>query len=345
MVSFSMKNACKDLQLDDLELFDTLVSLSMKGFIRLVRFPQSEQMSNELRKRFLQMDMLSAVFEDEESKERRDRVITMISTMESTGSELARMTTLKELMMLSHDLDEVIRETAERRQDQSSDSDTQERKETTEQKNLDQLLARTQTKLDRCLEDFWERVELIKQEKETSVPESTPRIVNVENTAERSRKGPGMRRPSEMKKSRTVSLLLAIRADAITKNIAPPELTEELEELEVRALIGEITREAYTTRRKELEQKIVRSKITLVSTEKVGNLVASLQKRIDDTDRLASAEILSEGVRKKIVESAKRDLELVEQNRLPETADFCVSPSGDFLDLSSAMHIRGDEDP
>lgn len=338
-VSLSLKSTCKDLQLDDLELFDTLVSLSVKGFIKLLRFPPSEPMRNELRKQFLQMDMLSTVLDDKESKERRDRITGMISVIEASDSALVKMTTLEELVSLSHDLDEVIRELADRAEEKSIDNNPDKKNGRTEQGSRNRLLTRVQTKLDKCLADFWERLELMKEESQARavVPtDNTPRIIVVKNIGEHEQEKPSMLRSGDVQKSRTICLLLAIRAEALARNIAPPELKEELEELEARALIEEITHEAYLAKRKELEGKIAQSRVVLVSPGKIENLKARLRKRIDDTNMLTSKGIVSETVGEKIVESSKQDLERIEQNIPTELSDFCVAPSGDFLDATGS---------
>ena len=325
-ISFSMKSVCKDLELDDLEFLDTLFSLSLKGFIRILKLPFSEEAQVELRKRFLEVDMLSAVFGDAQLNERKDRIVKVLSAVEPRGSKLAETMSLQGLISISRDLDQLVQRLNEDKDLRPSDQDRSAQGHPPSTKS-EEVLVRVQRKLDRCLREFWRGVELLKQESHEL--EGVPRITSVESLSAGSQEEIGTRQ-SEKRTAQMIALLLAIRAGAVSKNVATPELLEEFEELEARALIGEITPEIYKAKKNELEKLIEQSQLAFVSIGNIQRLVEHLQRRIELTNSLASAGLISEASRTKIVESASSDLARVEGALSRQLSDFYVSPSGDF---------------
>jgi len=339
IISFSMKNVCKELELDDLEFLDTLVSLSLKGYIRIARLPCSEEVQVELRRRFLQADVLCTVFRSSHLVEKKDRITKMLAAMATPDSKWAEMTSLEELLSHSLDLDQMLQQMNENQQSTDHGQETQEEQKRPARRS-EQRILRLQQKLDRCLKDFWEGVELLKEESH-GVESAAPRIVDAAGLSTASRKETKAKRPAQEKTARMIALLLAIRANAVTKSAAPSELVEELEELEARALIGEITQELLKTKKKEFEQRVEQTQFAIVSISDIGQLISRLRRRIEHVDALASAGLISKASQAKITESATLDLEHVEKASVEQLADFYVSPSGDLLEKApSTPYVR-----
>jgi len=326
-ISFSMKNVCKDLELDDLEFLDTLVSLSFKGFIKILRLPCSEELQDELRKRFLQVDMLSTVFGGQSNE--KDQVVRILGTLEASGPKWADTTSLQELVSYSFDLDQAMQQMNENLQSLDYGQGTQGEQLPSARSNERKLLG-LQRKLDRCLQRFWEGVNLLR-EGSPDIEGGTPRIVRVEGLSTVAKKETRPMRPGQEKTARMIALLLAVRADAVTRSAAPIELAEELEELEARALIGEITPEFLSVKKKEFEQRIEQSRLAIISISGIERLAERLLRRIELANALGSAGSISKKLQAKITESATSDLEQVEKAFPRQLTDFCVSRSGEFL--------------
>jgi len=326
-ISFSMKGVCKDLELDDLEFLDALVSLSFKGFIKILRLPCSEELQDELRRRFLQVDMLSTVFGGQSNE--KDQLVRIMTALAAPGSKWADMTSLQELVSYSFDLDQIIQRMNENLQSPDHGRGTQGEQLPSAGSNERKLLG-LQRKLDRCLREFWEGVNLLR-EGPLDIEEDTPRIVKVEGLSMVAQKETRPMRQGQEKTARMIALLLAIRADAVAKSAAPLELVEELEEFEARALIGEITPEFLDAKKKEFEQRIEQSRLAIVSMSDIKRLAERLRRRIELANTLASAGSISKKSQVGITESATSDFEQVEKALPRELTDFCVSRSGAFL--------------
>jgi len=334
-VSFSMKNLCKDLELDDPEFLDTLISLSVKGLIKIVRLPYLKDAQIALRKRFLQADLLSTVFGKGQPDEEKKQIMRILAAMDAPDLKHAEMTSLQELISYSFDLDQMIEQMNENLQSQG----TQEQE--LHSASSEERLLRVQRKLDRCLQEFWKTVNLVMEESQ-GFESSTPRIVQLDSSPSTvTKKETSLKRLGQEKKARMIALLLAIRADVVTKSAAPSELIEELEELEARALIGEMTPELLESKKKEFEQRVERSRFAVVSISSVGQLQDRLRKRIEVVNALASTGLISKKSHARIIESATSDLEQVEKVFPRQLTDFYVSPSGEFLDRPPDAHHIG----
>jgi hypothetical protein len=327
-----MRNVCKDLELDLSEFVDALVALSSKGFVKILRIPCSEEMQVELHNRFLEIDVLSTLFGEGRLREKREQIIKTLRNLGSSNPKLDDIVSLQELVSYSSDIDDAIQSMNQQIQSTTQDQHVQG-EDRDPARTGEQTLKGLQNKLDKAMRKFWQGMDLLREEeKPQDNTGTTPRIIDVASLSTNNQEIAERKCRPVSRITRMKALLLAMRANAVARVEAPPELVEELEELEARTLIGEISQETLNAKKKELEQRIAQSQLAAVSTDKTGELIERLQKRIEVTNNIVSAGLISKALGTRIIGSATFDLNQVKKNLPRQLADFYVDRSGGFLD-------------
>lgn len=262
-IVFSVKSACKELKLTDVELIKILRGLSSKGFILIHRLPMStspvELLYNEIEEMDLQQ--LAGAIDEVNYQETRDKLLKELRAFKDSGGKSPVIPiSINKAREIRNEVEDLInrlkklQELQEKKRESKSATTTFEKLKG----EYDEKLRRNQASLNEYLDFFWNRLSRLKfllEDSKQKKLEMDLRYEVGEYDRDQHKRIMDEFDQQNNKILRRILVLMAGRAEALIHEIPEP-LAEELQVLEARKEIGEINKDEYKVERSKLLDKV-----------------------------------------------------------------------------------------
>ncbi len=321
-VAFSLKSACKELKLSEAELVNTLRSLSSKGFVVIHRLPLGQSTLDSIYKEMeeLELQEVSGAMDEDEYEESRDELVKQLRAFKNgSGKSPPIPMSLNEARASLKRVEDLINRLRKLEELEGKKSDKPSPAATVAKLKAEynDKLRGEQLALNQFLEFFWTRISHLKsslEESKQSEQEMRLRYEVGEYDRDQYKRILDEIHRQNNNTLRRITILLAARAEALVSEV-PEAVAEELEVLDARKELGEMSGDQYKIEKSKLLEKIRASRGTRIEKAKLTKFRENLSRLGKLAGDLKQEHVLNDETFSLVMNGLNLDIKNLEESR------------------------------